>query len=279
MKTTKQQLVEEFLREPIKAGDWISVKGLSYDKEKVSTCVVDSIDNGVIVVKELSGNGKNTYKIKQEQILEKNAYNIGYNPFKENRSRLRMVAFSLESILHAIGFESRKKTFKTEKFGDVIVPELNWNPTMKDKNGKQTPYQRGFVWSLKDKQLLIESVYQGLDIGKVVIKKNKWEYVESQVKLGNFVAFKDVVDGKQRLNALIEFVEDKFDDLNGNTFSNLSNKAQHKFFDFSSISYGELDEETTDEEIQETFLKINFTGVQMSQEHIDYVKSLEIKKD
>jgi len=276
MKKSKQELIEYFLKEDLKPGDWVVVKGVSYDKHKTERCDVISVDGDNIIVKSHSGGTK--YTIKKDQIVEKDPYKVGYNPFKQEHSRLRFIAFTLHSILHQIGFEKQSRSTRFETVDGSEIPELNWNPTMVGSDGKRIPYQRGFVWSLNDKQLLIESIYQNLDIGKIVIKKNSYEYVREQAKLGNKVAFKDVVDGKQRLNALLGFVQDEFEDLHGNIFSNLSQQAQNKFFDFMGVAYGEMDENTTDEEIQQTFLKINFTGVQMSQEHIDYVKSIELKK-
>ena len=100
-------------------------------------------------------------------------------------------------------------------------------------------------------------------------------YIISELNKGNKeVAFRDVVDGKQRIGALLDFVNDKFPDLHGNYYSDLSNKAQHKFLNSDVISYASLGESATDEDVIETFLMVNFTGKIMSQEHIDYVKEI-----
>jgi len=53
------------------------------------------------------------------------------------------------------------------------------------------------------------------------------------VLAGKSAAFKDIVDGKQRLSAIIGFVEGEFEDLHGNKWEDLSRDAQYKFFDFS----------------------------------------------
>jgi hypothetical protein len=42
------------------------------------------------------------------------------------------------------------------------------------------------------------------------------------------------------------------------------------------MSYIELDENSTDKDVLSVFLAINFTGVPMSKEHIEYVKSIKI---
>ena len=273
----KAKLIEEFLKTPMGIGQWIEVKGIKYDKDKVVTCVIKTIkEDDTYIVTELRGSST-LITISKNQIVSRSTFHIGGNNFSESVSRLRFLALSLESIVFSLGYDRRKKVFQTENFGKVEVDEVNWNPTIKDKDGNNTCYQRDFIWDLKDKQLLIESIYQGLDIGKVVIKKNSYEYVERETKLGNKVNFKDIVDGKQRLKAILDFIMDKFEDLHGNIFSELSSKAQNNFLNFQGVAYGELDEETTDEEIQSVFLKINFTGVQMSQEHINFVKSIQLK--
>lgn len=38
-----------------------------------------------------------------------------------------------------------------------------------------------------------------------------------------------------------------------------------------------MEEEATDEDVQSVFLNVNFTGKPMSQEHIEFVKSIKIK--
>ena len=86
-----------------------------------------------------------------------------------------------------------------------------------------------------------------------------------------------IVDGKQRLNALIRFVCDKFKDLHGNYFSDLSDWAKNEFLDSMVLSYAELGETATDKDVIETFLGVNHTGTPMAKEHIESVKSIQDK--
>jgi len=46
---------------------------------------------------------------------------------------------------------------------------------------------------------------------------------------------------------------------------------------FMGITFGEMEENATDEDVKATFLGINFAGVQMSQEHLEYVKQINLK--
>jgi hypothetical protein len=87
----------------------------------------------------------------------------------------------------------------------------------------------------------------------------------------------DCVDGKQRFFAILEFLQNKYPDSHGNYWNDLSPKAQRRFLDFANLSYGELGENATDEDVIDNFLTLNFTGVPMSREHIEYVKSFNMK--
>ena len=62
--------------------------------------------------------------------------------------------------------------------------------------------------------------------------------------------------------------------LYGNYFEDLSEQAQRRLTNNQLISYSELPEKTTDEEVLKQFLRLNFSGVPQSQEHLDYIKSL-----
>ena len=54
------------------------------------------------------------------------------------------------------------------------------------------------------------------------------------------LAFKDIIDGKQRLNTIGEFLNNKFQDSHGNYFNDLSAFAQHKFTDHQLMQYAEM---------------------------------------
>jgi hypothetical protein len=60
-------------------------------------------------------------------------------------------------------------------------------------------YQRGSVWALADKQLLIDSVLQGFDIPKIYLRK-----------VGGHGFAYEVADGQQRLRAIWDYMDDKY---------------------------------------------------------------------
>jgi hypothetical protein len=194
-----------------------------------------------------------------------NTDNIGYNPVFSKELKMNEHRQSLEALF-----------FKTES-REREINELNWNPIFNTKEGI-VHYQRDLCWSLQDKQLLIESIYNQINIGKFVFRKRGYVYA---VKYFNDPVingcYYDIVDGKQRLNALVEFKDNKFPDLSGYYYKDFSHNAKRKFNNYFGLTIAELDEDTTDEDVKELFLKINFSGVQMSREHLDFVKTINLK--
>lgn len=276
----KKEQIEKFLSEPVKVGDTVEVRGLgSQDKTNFgnSTKVLEVHKDRSISIHQGYGYSENT-KVKEGD-YRKTTMHIGANPFPKKpwNSKLRIVAFSLESILNACGYDRRKRAYKFDTINEIEVPEMNWNPFITDKEGNEVVYQRDFCWNLEQKQLLIESIYNSIDIGKIVIRKRDFNWVKNRAVAGKTAAFRDIVDGKQRLNAILGFVSGEFADLHGNYWDDLSAEAQREFFSFQSIAYGEIGEDASDDDVKAIFLNVNFSGVQMSQEHIDFVKSIQLK--
>ena len=117
-------------------------------------------------------------------------------------------------------------------------------------------YQRAKVWSKAQKALLIDSILRGFDIPKIFLRKQ----TEGSPHLF------DVIDGKQRLTAIWEFVSDEFTllrdtgsfpglgDLGGKRWSDLPVPAKDRL-QFSNITVSRIDEATEDE-ISDLFLRL-----------------------
>ncbi|GAA4879801.1 hypothetical protein GCM10023310_69970 [Paenibacillus vulneris] len=120
-------------------------------------------------------------------------------------------------------------------------------------------YQREHVWSLEDKVSLIDSIYNNIDIGKFVY-----------VHLGYSVEkMYEILDGKQRIRAILDFYEDKFP-YNGLYFSEMTNRDQDHFENYP-ISCAEVREATRAQKLR-YFIKLNTGGRIMSTEHLDKVR-------
>lgn len=124
-------------------------------------------------------------------------------------------------------------------------------------------YQRDYVWSLEDKQELINSIFQGIDIGKFVFVERKITSVEKSY---------EILDGKQRLNAIMEFYENrfKFKDV---YFYELSKKDKNVFRNHS-ISSAVVKENITEKQKLNLFVRLNSFGKVMSKEHLEKVKEM-----
>lgn len=132
-------------------------------------------------------------------------------------------------------------------------------------------YQRGYVWSLEDKQMLIESIMHNVDIGK-------FTFVSLPYKVGHERGdlFYEILDGKQRMQTLVEFYEDRFE-YKGKKFTELSFKDRYAF-EGHSIVRGELSEGATREQILRTFIKLNTMGKVMDVVHLDKIRQEWLKE-
>ena len=121
---------------------------------------------------------------------------------------------------------------------------------IEDRINPQPAYQRTEVWTVKKKQLLIDSILRGYDLPKFYLRVSKppYEY--------------EVVDGQQRLNAIWGFCNDvyslskesDFRNLSGKKWSDLSGNEQKRIGDFELSVV--LIEDASDLEIGQLFLRL-----------------------
>lgn len=126
-------------------------------------------------------------------------------------------------------------------------------------------YQRGYVWTQEDKELLLDSIFNNIDIGKFVFIKLS----DSLYEKGNCTY--EILDGKQRLSTLIEFYENKLT-YKGKYFNDLSGKDKGVFrsHDISFAEVAESDRKT----VLKYFLMLNRTGKVMDKEHLKAVEDI-----
>lgn len=129
----------------------------------------------------------------------------------------------------------------------------------------QPDYQRGYVWEQSDKELLIDSIFNNIDIGKFVfiqLDDKKWRETGKEY---------EILDGKQRLSTIIEFYENRFP-YKGEYYNDLSIKDKRIFGDHH-ISVGEI-QEADKKIILKYFLMLNRTGKSMEQSQLDKVEQM-----
>lgn len=131
---------------------------------------------------------------------------------------------------------------------------INWNARQLVKmcmNGNITftnAIQRGYVWDLKRKSLLIESMIIGYPIPAFYAKRD-----ESKVF--------DMLDGKQRSSAICGYLNNEYalegvsEEYEGKYFSDLPEEVQDDIISYSLTVY--YFEDITDEEVNEMFYRLN----------------------
>ena len=126
-------------------------------------------------------------------------------------------------------------------------------------------YQREFVWDLEDKVSLIDSIFSNVDIGKFTFlhyDDQKW----AETCFGY-----EIVDGKQRLRAILDFYEDRFT-YKGKLFSELSHRDRNHFKNYP-VMEAEL-HNLTREQVLRYFIMLNTGGCIMAKEQIDKVRGM-----
>tara|TARA_B100000161_G_C33528317_1_gene404672 strand:- start:97 stop:1329 length:1233 start_codon:yes stop_codon:yes gene_type:complete len=144
---------------------------------------------------------------------------------------------------------SKKRFYKVQPKGiSTICSYLNRGKWIVERE-----YQRNFVWTLSQKQLLIDSILQDIDIPKVYLAAD----VDPKINW-------EIVDGQQRLLTIQEFVEGKFKtdldttsildvDVAGKYFQELDSAVQDQFNDYQ-ITCVELYDHSRDE-IKDIFVR------------------------
>jgi hypothetical protein len=164
--------------------------------------------------------------------------------------KLRERSFKLASKRQVIARVGELSKLKPLIDFDVYLPSRGIN------------LQRPFIWKDYQKRELIMSILLQRDIPVIAIAS--YERNDDEIKC--------IVDGKQRLGAFLDFIEDKFTiNLEGEDFtcSKLKRlapdyyKAIVKFFIEGKIAY-----DLSEEQLIEWFKIINFAGTVQDQQHI-----------
>lgn len=276
-----KKIIADYQSQPLAIGDFVEAKksdtgfgGSSQNPDEIVTYRVEAIDGDDVTLsyKRDDRRGETDTKVcNKSVILQKQEYKIGYNPINPNVVDIRFLNTCLNSVLHYTN-KSHKYTHNGKE-----VPQINWNPFVFNVDGEKTYYQRPLVWTLEEKQMLIESMYNNINIGTILLYDRGWDKTMALRDAGHEdTAFFDVVDGKQRLDTIIGFVECQYPDSRGYYFGDFSTLAMRKFLDFSSFGFAMMQEKSTDKDIIKAFLTVNFAGVPMSKEHVEFVKTINM---
>ena len=151
---------------------------------------------------------------------------------------------------------------------------INWNARQLAKmctNGSITfdnAIQRGYVWDIKRKSLLIESMILGYPIPAFYAKRDEGKVF-------------DMLDGKQRSSAITEYLNNEYaltgvgEDYEGKYFADLPEKVQDEIISYSLTVY--YFEGITDEEVNEMFYRLN-NGKALTAIELTRVKAKSFEK-
>ena len=124
----------------------------------------------------------------------------------------------------------------------------------------ETSFQREYSWTQTDKDNLIDSIMNGIDIGRFVFVKQPYPLDDL------------IIDGKQRLSTIVDFYLGKFP-YKGKYFYELS-RTDRRLFEEHATTKAELPENTPKLMMLKIFLEVNRGGVPVSEEHLATVQKM-----
>lgn len=134
------------------------------------------------------------------------------------------------------------------------------------------PYQREYVWTDKDRESLLDSIFMGADIGRFTVRSlDTLEYLERDLSY-------EIIDGKQRLLTILDFYENRFP-YRGFYYNGLSQKDKNTFMSHN-VSWAEV-RNLSKEDTLRLFLMLNRGGHAVSDAVINKAEALldAIRKD
>lgn len=133
----------------------------------------------------------------------------------------------------------------------VVSDFLEWN---RDKRLDLNPhFQRRQVWSPQAKTMLIDTILREFPIPKI--------YIRTRIEPDTQLAYREVVDGQQRLRAIIEFAAGGFalgrraQEFQGMRYGDLSAEDQQRFLSYT-LAVEHLFN-ASDDQVLEVFSRLN----------------------
>ena len=154
----------------------------------------------------------------------------------------------------------------------VIAPQdVSWFLDLNEKKqlDLDPPYQRRSVWTLKDKRFFIDTILNGYPAPPIFLHKSLDDHGRSTYH---------VVDGKQRLQTVIDFaankirIPDDFADvsLQKKRWNDLQRETKEKFWNYVLIV--EMLPSVNEAAIRDTFERINRNSRELERQEIRHAK-------
>ena len=292
MGTIKDKMMADYMSAPVEVGTHIEVKGkylqtnTNQSGEYYNDVYISAInEDGTWSVRRKdyapgTYHGETSVIDPNKAEWRRDTIRVGVNPIANDdwHTQCRRTGLGLSHILFKIETDFIESENKANVINGIQIKEISLDPWVLNDKGEKIYFQRDYVWTLEDEQLFIESIYNHLSLGTIVMRKRSFKWVEQTAQSGETdIAYYDVVDGKQRIHTLYRFMTDQFPDLNGNYYSDFSELAVRQFRDAADLDIFEIQENATDATVLQIFLNVNFAGRPMSKEHIDFVKEIYTK--
>lgn len=129
-------------------------------------------------------------------------------------------------------------------------------------------FQRGSVWTPAARTYLIDTILRQLPVPKI--------YMRTKIDVGTKKSIREVVDGQQRLRAIIDFADDQFalskraEEFAGKRYSSLGAELQETFLSYA-ISVDQLIN-ATDDDVLEVFARLNSYNVKLNPPELRHAK-------
>lgn len=172
------------------------------------------------------------------------------------------------------------KTWEIVKTIYSVGDFVSWQ---KNRNLVLSPsFQRRPVWTAGAKSFLVDTIVRGLPIPIIFLREQKTDLTSLESK-------KEVVDGQQRLRALISYIAPSFlldykkgvDDfvvakvhnqsISGKLFNELPEDVRQKILDYQ-FSVHILPSNVDDREVLQIFARMNATGVKLNDQELRNAK-------
>lgn len=122
-------------------------------------------------------------------------------------------------------------------------------------------YQRGYAWTDADKELYLDSLFEGRELGRFIFVRNPYPKAD------------EVFDGKQRLSTVMELVTSQRP-YKGVYWHQMSPRDRGAI-ERRSVQFAELDSSRLSRaDLLRIFLAVNAAGVPQTKEHLAFVQSL-----
>ncbi len=151
------------------------------------------------------------------------------------------------------------KDTKSFSINDILSWEENGELIVSPK------YQRNKVWNLNAKSYLIDTIIKGYPIPQIFIRQ--------QIDIASRKTLREVIDGQQRITAIIEFIEGLFKiqkshnkELGGLIYEDLPSEIKEDILNYN-ISF-EIIKLKDDGKIYEMFARLNTNNVALNKQEL-----------